>query len=342
MHLQDIIGRLVSDPHNWGGFQFCSGPFVQAFSEGKCLLFDEINLASRSVLQCIEGAIDSKQISLEIPGISLVKYRMHPNFRLIATQNPNEGRFKMKRENLTLKLLSKFASVEFPEIQTDELLEIAQSQANCINYFNQDVVKDLVLFHHEWSHREEVLQSCHCFTIREITGSILALKDSQNPYDVIMTFYGMRYPDKIRKLLIGLLQEKYPSLYFQPLAFSIPQKFPRCFQNSSLIRIVKFILTSFENKKNVLLIGKEGSGLTQIARWTAEFYSTIHSSDNTFQKSFCFSCTPETQISDLVAFGDLYFWATQTRIPCFLCFFSQKHDNSLLYSYSMRNYHVFG
>ena len=36
-----------------------------------CLLLDEINLASQSVLQCIEEALDSEVISIEIPGFTL-------------------------------------------------------------------------------------------------------------------------------------------------------------------------------------------------------------------------------------------------------------------------------
>jgi hypothetical protein len=64
----------------------------------------------------MEAAIDSRQITIEIPGQSLRIYEMHDNFRLVATQNLNEGRFAMKRETLTIKFFSRFTPVEFPAI----------------------------------------------------------------------------------------------------------------------------------------------------------------------------------------------------------------------------------
>jgi hypothetical protein len=189
---EDIMGRLVSDPNTWGGFAFKIGPFIKAFKDGLCLLLDEVNLAPQSVLQCMEAAIDSRQISIEIPGQSLRIYEMHQDFRLIATQNPNEGRFAMKRETLTTKFLSRFTPIEFPEIQADELLKIAEGQARNLGYHNDRVVADLIAFHHEWSHGETTRNSNHCFTIRDVTASIRAIHKLENPFDALMTFYGMR------------------------------------------------------------------------------------------------------------------------------------------------------
>jgi MoxR-like ATPase len=67
----------------------------------------------------------------------------------------------------------------------------------------------------------------------------------------------------------------------------------------------------------VLLVGEEGSGLTQIARWAAEYYSRICDPSHG-DSSFCFICTPETTITDWigrfipvakpVAGGDIIVW----------------------------------
>jgi hypothetical protein len=84
----------LSDPNTWGGF---------AFKDGLCLLLDEVNLAPQSVLQCMEAAINSQQISIEISG-------------LIAPQDPDAKRFALKRETLTTKFLSRFTPIAFPEI----------------------------------------------------------------------------------------------------------------------------------------------------------------------------------------------------------------------------------
>lgn len=73
----DLLGRYIGDPDSWAGISMNEGPFIKAFSEGYCLLLDEINLASQSVLQCIEEALDSGVISIEIPGMPLKIGRAH-------------------------------------------------------------------------------------------------------------------------------------------------------------------------------------------------------------------------------------------------------------------------
>jgi hypothetical protein len=235
---EDIMGRLMSDPNTWGGFNPKIGPFIRAFKEGLFLLLDEINLAPQSVLQCMEAAIDSGQITIEIPGQSLQIYHMHPDFRLVAMQNPNEGRFAMKRETLTIKFLLRFPPVEFSEIQADELLKIAQGQAVNLGCWNDQVISDLIGFHHEWSHSEATKNSSHCFTIGDVSAAMRAMKSSNHPFDAAMTFYVMRYPRIIREQITNLLRTKYPSLYScSSTHFEIPRTFPRCFHN-----VVVFII----------------------------------------------------------------------------------------------------
>ena len=43
--------------------QFFEGHFIKAFNEGKVFLLDEVNLASKTVLQMLESAIDYGEIS---------------------------------------------------------------------------------------------------------------------------------------------------------------------------------------------------------------------------------------------------------------------------------------
>ncbi|KAK8886006.1 hypothetical protein M9Y10_041465 [Tritrichomonas musculus] len=295
---EDLLGRLVSDKDSWGCFSFKEGPFIDAFVNGKWLLLDEINLAPQSILQCMEAALDSHEIYLEIPGRDIIRYKEHDEFRIIATQNPNDGRFMMKRENLASKFLSKFTSVEFPEIPSDELYEIAKKQAELYDFKNDDFIKDLIQFHHEWSHRDDVKNSAHCFTIREITATIQAIQYHKNPGDAIMTFYGIRYPMKMREIMFRLINEKYQHLLSSPIKYSIPESFPKCFKSKSLKTTLKYINLAFQSQRHVLLVGKEGSGLTQIARWVAKYYSSTDIKDK--NHDFCFICTPETTISDWI------------------------------------------
>ena len=121
----DLLGKMVGDKNSLAGISSQEGHFLKAFKYGHPLLLDEINLASQAVLQCIEEALDSEVISIEIPGFPLTIIRKHPDFALIATQNPNKGLFANKRQNLGKKFMSKFQVITFPEFTEDELLKIA-------------------------------------------------------------------------------------------------------------------------------------------------------------------------------------------------------------------------
>ena len=58
----DLLGSFVGDGDSL--LKFVKGKFVKAYEEGYWLLLDEINLASKEVLQSIEDAIDNKVLSL--------------------------------------------------------------------------------------------------------------------------------------------------------------------------------------------------------------------------------------------------------------------------------------
>jgi midasin (ATPase involved in ribosome maturation) len=110
--------------------QFCIQPFTYAFSTGCWLLLDELNLAPDAVLQCLETSLESKVCDpyastylkvLFVRDPSSVqdfikRYDMHPDFRLFATQNPNLGMFKGKRERLSSSFLSRFRPLAFTEL----------------------------------------------------------------------------------------------------------------------------------------------------------------------------------------------------------------------------------
>ena len=49
------------------------GPFIDAYKNGKILILDEINLASKSVLECIEAPLDNDFLSIDKPWQPLIK-----------------------------------------------------------------------------------------------------------------------------------------------------------------------------------------------------------------------------------------------------------------------------
>lgn len=75
--IEDLIGRLGSEGEDsWSSFKFVPGSFREAFENGYVLLLDEVNLGQKSVLQCIETALDTGEIKQDIPGCGTIKKKL--------------------------------------------------------------------------------------------------------------------------------------------------------------------------------------------------------------------------------------------------------------------------
>lgn len=145
------MGRLISDKDNsFSGFTYKEGSFADAYSKGKVLLLDEVNLAPNPVLQCMLTALESDKITQSVPGIGLKTFERHKDFRIVATQNPKSGAFSTTRDRLSTKFLETFQVMEFPEFTSKELSEIAHQAAKKQNYKNEKIIEQISKFHNEW------------------------------------------------------------------------------------------------------------------------------------------------------------------------------------------------
>ena len=147
--IDDLLGKvtLMKDlKTNKDIFEFQLSPFAAAFEKGDWLLLDEMNLAPDNVLQCIENALDSKTLTLHNPcdsAKSVEVIKMNPNFRLFATQNPNVGFFKGKRERLSQSLLDRFTIYYFDELPMNEWVEIAENKLSKDKDFSPEEATEL-------------------------------------------------------------------------------------------------------------------------------------------------------------------------------------------------------
>ena len=199
--INDLIKKFIGNKNSLSGLKIVEGPFFKAFKEGMPLILDEINLASEEILQCIEGALDSGEININISGIGTVTQKKKEGFCLIATQNPNKGNYKNKRQNLSKSFLSHFQIIKFPSFEIKELKEIALklffSFNNNQEYDDKDIyaIVDLINFHNEWTSLDEVKDEIICFTIREIVAAIKAYIDENktNLFKIVKVIYASRY-----------------------------------------------------------------------------------------------------------------------------------------------------
>lgn len=299
-----LLGRYVGNKKSWAGISMKMGPFLDAFENGYTILLDEINLASEECLQFIEEALDSGRISVDIAGMPLREIIMDKNFRIIATQNPNKENFAHKRHDWGLKFISRFQVISFPAFEFDEYKKIVKGLCTSFNYdASEKLIEDFVAFHIEWSSKDSIKKDIKCFTIREISATIRALADDQNIYDTIMTIYGARYfkeqKEELRSFFLSF--DSFKNL--KPAKFQYPEHFPPCYHNKNLEDCLKSIFFSFENNRHVIITGKRGSGITQIAKWVAKSYddenSKIDEDGSKNGTKFCI-CTKETKCSDLI------------------------------------------
>ena len=87
--LSDLFGQdLPSNNTEPGGpsFAWCDGAFLRALRAGHWVLLDELNLASQSVLEGLNAALDHRA-AVYIPELDR-SFTCAPGFRVFATQNP--------------------------------------------------------------------------------------------------------------------------------------------------------------------------------------------------------------------------------------------------------------
>ena len=280
----DLLGKYIGDKESFAGIVFKPGLFIKAFTEGHCLLLDEINLASPPILQCIEEALDRKLLSIEMPGMPLKTFKMHENFCLVATQNPNKGNFARKRNELKPQFLSRFQIISFDEFTEKELIQICNgmvSKEDSEKY--KDIIANLISFHIKLNKKPEIKRDIINYTIREISLFMQALTDKNNnlsPYELILVIYGSKYPIKKLSLIEDLLKECKISPEINKIENEINQinledikdkeietNFKNCFVNPSLKRACKAINFAINYGKNVIILGKPGVGKTQLSIW---------------------------------------------------------------------------
>ena len=300
--IEDLFGRLGSrGEDSWSNLDFIPGPFTEAFIKGYVFLLDEINLGSKSILQCLEKPLDTGKIILDIPGYGRFEHDKHKDFICVATQNPKLGGFINQREELSYKFISRFQVVEFPEIKIDELKRIAEGIAAKNNYKNKEIVESISNLHYQWVYKEkESKTSSQCFTIRDIKTTIIAISSEQikeDPGDAINCFYGSRYRGEAFNHLMDIIKTQYPLIYKDiKLIPELPKDFPKCFSNFSLRKAFYFANIAKKNHRHLLIVGKEGSGLTQIGKWFSYYFTP----EEKRKENFLFIFSPETTVSDLV------------------------------------------
>ena len=165
--------------------------------------------------------------------------------------------------------------------------------------YKKQLLKDIVNLHFDWAKETDSQADIQCFTIREIESVIECLSNNEEPYNVIMTIYGGRFrQNKKDKLKLNL--KKYETLSkLSENNEPLPDDFPKCFINNPLVQTVKSVLLALRNKRNVIIVGNDESGLTQVAEWCSLYFNKEIKSKKIDDSFICF-CTKNLECTDLI------------------------------------------
>ena len=241
----------------------------------------------------MQYGLDSEEIYIEATGGKIIKFQKSKNFRIICTQNPKSGRFTSIREDIS-EFLQRFQVINFDRFSVQELKEIAKLINEKNEISDKNTVEQIGNFHYYWTESNDSKKSPQCFTIRDLSSTISSLNNI-TPSQSIYCFYGSRYEINERNLIKNLLMLNFQMLYKEEYLPNLPNNFPKCFHSDSVKRAYYYSKIAFENRRHVIFTGRQGIGLTQIAKWIA-----LNTSKDK-NKIFCFIFTPETTFS--VLFG---------------------------------------
>ena len=315
--INDLMQKFIGDKNSLSGLKIVDGPFYTAFKNGLPLILDEINLASEEVLQCIEDTLDSGLINIDISGIGKVVQEMKEGFCLIATQNPNKGKYMNKRQNLSQSFLSHFQIIKFPSFEIKELKIIAEKlfksfdNGKELDQKDKKFISDLIEFHDEWTSKDDVKNDLTCFTIREIAATVKAYIDEKksNAFKIVKVIYASRYTKDKKNQLLEIIGKKdsfkqdYEDYIKKGSIYKIPKEIKGFYENKNLQEVLEAALFSLNKGRNIIIVGKGGSGKSNIARVITKIQN-LKNKDNILDNNYYhFICTEETKCSDLIGYN---------------------------------------
>lgn len=117
MQIEDLIGSKTTKEDTKSGFGWVDGVITQAVRNGGVLFLDEYNFMpgeTRGGIHQIFDALLQGKTHITLPENDNEQVSVHPDFRIIAAQNPPGGEFG-DREVLDRAQIDRFLTIKLPE-----------------------------------------------------------------------------------------------------------------------------------------------------------------------------------------------------------------------------------
>ena len=275
---EDLLGR---DNINKNSIQFYSGILLKAYEEGKTVILDECDLAQPKILSCIIGTITKDELIVN----NKVFYK-NSKYNIILTMNGESKGFKEEFRNiLSTNILSKFMILHFNEIDLKESEEIFTKQLeNCVSYKNYiDNFKDIHIFMNKNKKSKENKNSDEIdsfVTLRNLKNLVYYDKSNLHPKIAAKLSYFARFPKneyekktELKKYLEYFNNFKELDNEIEKNKNELEKLNIKLIYNNNYLNVIYLALKSCESGCHPLLIGKNGSGLTTLAKVIALLFN---------------------------------------------------------------------
>ena len=292
---EDLLGRDNIDKES-NSVTFCPGILLNSYTEGKTLILDEGDLAKPEVLSCIIGSITKNSLIVRNK-----TYLKNDDYNIIITMNGESKGFNEKQRNiLTSNILSKFVIINFEEIDKEESKEIFEKQLEKLNDIYKTNKSNFIELHERMIEMMEKKETTidPIVTLRNLNNYIYFDENEVSPRIAGEISYTARFPKNEKTQFEDLLNKFGNFEYDEEKKKKILKYFDNeklvCDENHKkvMLKFVYLALVACEAGFHPLLIGKEGSGLTKLAKLVA----SIHN-NGIFEFLLCNS---ETSDEDLI------------------------------------------
>ncbi|KAG4092785.1 hypothetical protein H8356DRAFT_1049181 [Neocallimastix lanati (nom. inval.)] len=267
--VEDLLGRFVLQRKDSSMMSFVPGILLTAYSEGRILILDECDLAKPEVLSCILRSISKDEII-----VNNTIYKKMRGYNVILTMNGEaEGFTKNQRNELTSNILSKFIIVKFDKMSKDECENIFKELIPDKDNYKKYVTNFVDLYEKMLGYKQKTVDPI--VTLRNLKAcTYLSKVDIPVRFSAEIAYTG-RFPKDERDSFRNILNKFGNDSIDKNIKNEIINRFEEdnLYYDDSYLKCAYLALAACKAGLHPLLIGKNGSGLTELAKFIACNYT---------------------------------------------------------------------
>jgi len=267
--VEDLLEKFVLQRKNSSMMSFVPGILLTAYTEGRILILDECDLAKPEVLSCILRSISKDEIV-----VNNTVYKKMKGYNVILTMNGEaEGFTKNQRNELPSNILSKFVIVKFDKMSKEECESIFKELISDIEGYEKHINNFVNLHEKMLDYKQKTVDPI--VTLRNLKASIYLSKVNIPVRFSAEIAYTGRFPKDERNTFNDILNNFGSDEIDELIKKDISERFneDNLYYNDSYLKCAYLALAACKAGLHPLLIGKNGSGLTELAKFIACNYT---------------------------------------------------------------------